>query len=119
MNRGWTLGWGAVATMALASMASAQAGLERINGRVQAVSAEQIVLVTENGTTFIKMTPQATVSVVRPGQADGRPADGDAAAEGAPGKLSDVELGSVASVTVTRTGDGLPVASRIVVEADH
>jgi hypothetical protein len=114
MRNGWCFVVATAMGAALGVSAIAQTPPERILGRVQAVNTEQIVLVTENGTTFIKMTPQASVSLVKAGEA-AAPQKPDAAA-GTPGKLSDVELGSAASVSVTRTSDGTPVASRIVVE---
>jgi|GEM_PF-6887273 len=96
------------ATVPLAQ-AGAQAGPELIHGRVQAINAEQLTLVTENGTTFIKLTPDATVALATP-------TPGDQAKSGGatkPGKLSDVELGAEVTALVTRDGQGLPIASRI------
>lgn len=114
MRMQWILGLAALSASAVCHPAAAEE--EHIVGRVQAVNADQIVLITENGTTFIKLTAGATVAVVKPGQAGAQPKEGAGAPDAKPGKLSDVELGSTASVSVTRATDGLPVGSQIVVE---
>ena len=98
-----------IAAALFAGAAIAQAP-EVIHGRVQSVSAEQLTLITENGTTFMRLAPGATVGLVKPAAAgESKPAE-------TVGKLSDVELGDEVNVTVTRSPEGMPIASRINVE---
>ena len=95
MRLNMAFGLAAIAAATWIGSATAQPRPELIRGRVQAITADQLTLITENGTTLIKIAPGATVSLIKPST------------------LADIKSGSFIGTTNVPTGDGMGQSTEV------